>query len=105
MFYKRRLKPVFVIVLITILWSLAWAQDSNQSESMALRQIMQEMSDHMEVVTAAIAREQWSQVAAMAPLIGEHRQPPFMEKTRILRFAGTDVGTFRSFDNKTQEAA
>lgn len=105
MFYKRRLKPVFVIVLITILWSLAWAQDSNQSESMALRQIMQEMGDHMEVVTAAIAREQWSQVVAMAPLIGEHRQPPFMEKTRILRFAGTDVGTFRSFDNKTQGAA
>jgi len=102
---KHRLKPVLIIVLITTLWPLAWAEDSKQSESMALRQIMREMSDHMEVITAAIAREQWSQVVVTAPLIGDHRQPPFMEKTRILRFVGSQTGTFRTYDKKTQEAA
>lgn len=105
MINKYRLKPVLIIILITTLGSLAWAKDSKQSESMVLRQIMQEMSDRMEVITAAIAREQWSQVAITAPLIGEHRQPPFMEKARILRFVGTEAGTFRVYDNKTQEAA
>lgn len=105
MLYPYRLIICLITVAMTGFFSLARANDSGEYEPMALRTIMQEMSDKMQLVTDAIAREQWSQVAIAAPLIGDHRQPPFMEKTRILGFVGGEAGTFRSYDKKTQEAA
>ena len=105
MLYPYRLIICLVAVSMAGFYSPIWASDKKQDEVMALRTIMQEMSDKMQLVTDAIAREQWSQVAIAAPLIGDHRQPPFMEKTRILRFVGGEAGTFRSYDKKTQETA
>ncbi|MDZ7768144.1 MAG: cytochrome C [Woeseiaceae bacterium] len=66
---------------------------------------MQDMSNNMQVITAAISREDWDAVATAAPLIADHPQPPLLEKTRILRFVGANTGEFRSHDNKTKQAA
>ncbi|KAA3641310.1 MAG: cytochrome C [Proteobacteria bacterium] len=101
----HQLKPYVIAIIIASLLPVAWAEDNNKSEPMALRKIMQEMSDNMQIMTDAIAREQWHQVVTTAPLVGDHQQPPFMEKTRILRFVGADASTFRSYDKKTQQAA
>lgn len=103
--HRRRLKCYLIVMIIASLCSQAWADDSDKPEPLALRKIMQEMSENMQIITAAISREQWHKVVTTAPLVGDHPQPPFMEKTRILRFVGSDTSTFRMFDKKTQQAA
>lgn len=79
--------------------------EAEPAKPLALRGIMQELGRHMQTVALAIAREDWALVEKTAPLIGEHPQPPLLEKTRILAFVGTDVGRFKSYDHKTHEAA
>ena len=63
-----------------------------------LRSIMRE-------VVGAISRENWERVAEIAPLIADHAEPPFSEKTRILRFVGTDGARFRGYDRQLHETA
>jgi cytochrome c556 len=75
------------------------------AQPLAMRGIMQDLGRHMQTVTLAIAREDWALVEKTAPLIAQHPQPPLMEKTRILRFVGTDMGKYKSHDHKTHEAA
>ncbi len=72
---------------------------------MALRAVMQQLERDLQSVTSAIAREDWAQVAELAPGIGKHPQPPMREKMRILAWLGTGAGKFRSFDTQTHEAA
>lgn len=84
----------------------ALAESGGESgESMALRKIMREMGENMQLITDGISREEWAQVEKTAPLVADHPQPPFMEKMRILGFIGTDVATFKGHDAKTHEAA
>jgi cytochrome c556 len=75
------------------------------AQPLAMRGIMQDLGRHMQTVTLAIAREDWALVEKTAPLIAQHAQPPLMEKTRILRFVGTDMGKYKSHDHITHEAA
>ncbi|HEX5959878.1 MAG TPA: cytochrome c [Rhodanobacteraceae bacterium] len=72
---------------------------------MVLRSVMQQLDRDMQAVTAAIAREDWPRVAALAPKIGEHPAPPLGEKLRILAWLGTDAGKFRSYDTGVREAS
>ena len=78
---------------------------AESDQPLAMRGIMQDLGRHMQTVTLAIAREDWALVEKTAPLIAQHPQPPLMEKTRILRFVGTDMGKYKSHDHKTHEAA
>ena len=75
------------------------------AEPLALRAIMQELGNNMQAITDGISREDWSRVAAIAPLIADHPQPPFFEKMRILKYVGSEVATFKGYDGKTHAAA
>lgn len=104
---QRHLTPRFALSLGLTLLAVS-AQAATETElapPTALRGIMQDLGRHMQTVTLAIAREDWALVEKTAPLIAQHPQPPLMEKTRILRFVGTDMGKYKSHDHKTHEAA
>ncbi len=79
--------------------------EAEPAQPLALRGIMQDLGRHMQTVTLGISREDWALVEKTAPLIAEHPQPPLMEKARILRFVGTDIGKYKGHDHKTHEAA
>jgi cytochrome c556 len=102
-------KKILFVVLIAIssIVSLAHADDEITSsvEPLALRKIMRDMGDDMQVITDAISREDWALIVKTAPKIADHPQPPFTEKIRILAFAGTNVSKFKKFDGKTHAAA
>lgn len=94
-------------------WLLASADNVSQhsareqkssSEELVLRSIMRELDENMREVVEAISRENWERVAEIAPLIAEHPEPPFAEKTRILRFVGTDATRFRGYNRQVHEA-
>jgi cytochrome c556 len=78
---------------------------TESAQPLAMRGIMQDLGRYMQTVTLAIAREDWALVEKTAPLIAQHPQPPLMEKTRILRFVGTEMGKYKSHDHKTHAAA
>jgi cytochrome c556 len=78
---------------------------TESAQPLAMRGIMQDLGRHMQTVTLAISREDWALVEKTAPLIAQHPQPPLMEKTRILRFVGTEMGKYKSHDHKTHAAA
>lgn len=83
----------------------AWADGTGKTGPLALRKIMQDMGKNMQAITDGISREDWDMVARVAPLIADHPQPPLTEKMRILSFVGSDAGKFRSYDEKTHQAA
>lgn len=87
--------------------SLTWSQVSyaQQTEPLHLKKIMQELSQHMQSTTAAIASEDWEMVAKLAPKIGQHEEPPSSEKIRILTYLGKNASAFRNYDHQTHEAA
>jgi cytochrome c556 len=72
---------------------------------LALRGVMQGLSQHMQTLTGAIAREDWALVAKTAPLIAAHAQPNAAEHTRINAFLGANKDRFQTLDHKTHEAA
>lgn len=101
--------PITVFALsigLTLLAAGAPALAAAESaQPLAMRSIMQDLGRHMQTVTLAIAREDWALVEKTAPLIAQHPQPPLMEKTRILRFVGTNMGKYKNHDHKTHAAA
>lgn len=106
--YKRIGKTICAVgvigtVLLTAL-AMTWAAGNAEPEPLALRKIMQGQGIHMQTITDAICREDWQRVAIIAPLIAEHPQPPLAEKIRILRFVGSDVGKYKNYDKKTNQA-
>jgi cytochrome c556 len=104
---KRCLTTTFSLSLgLTLLTAGAPALAAAESDQpLSMRGIMQDLGRHMQTVTQAIALEDWALVEKTAPLIAQHPQPPLMEKTRILRFVGTNMGKYKSHDHKTHEAA
>lgn len=104
------LKRVALVVLMTILTAISSAtcgaeENDSAVKALSLRNIMQELSNNMQIVTDAISREDWEQVAGTALQIANHPQPPIAEKMRILGFAGSNVSNFKSFDKQTHQAA
>ncbi len=83
----------------------AAAEMTEPVKPLALRGIMDKLGRDLQTVTAAISREDWGKVAALAPEIAEHAEPPLTEKLRILAWVGGDAGKFRGFDGQTHEAA
>lgn len=75
------------------------------AEPLVLQKLMKDLGKHMQTITDGISREDWALVEKTAPLIGEHPQPPIMEKTRIIGFMGSKMGKFKAYDGETHEAA
>ena len=75
------------------------------AKPMALRGIMDQLGKDMQAVAGAIAREDWPAVAALAPRIADHEEPPATEKVRILAWLGTDALKFRGHDKQVEAAA
>lgn len=78
---------------------------AHASEPLALQTIMKTLGKNMQLITDGISREDWGQVAKIAPLIVDHPQPPLAEKMRIINFVGTRMGTFKAYDSATHEQA
>lgn len=96
---------VFVSVFSASACQQAWADSAIEAKPLALRKIMQDLGKNMQIITDGISREDWEMVAKVAPLIADHPQPPLAEKMRILSFVGSDMGKFKSHDEKTHRAA
>lgn len=83
------LNRVALFVLMTILTTISyatWADESDSAvKSLSSRNIMQKLSNNMQVVTDVISREGWERVAKTALQIVDHPQPPIAEKIRILQ--------------------
>ena len=83
-----------------------WAADqADKAKPLELRQIMHDLGKNIQSITDAISNEDWDKVANVAPLIGDHPQPPLTEKLRILSFLGTNAGKFKGHDDETGLAA
>lgn len=97
-----KIKTLFTVTSLLLISSTSIAQ---QTQSLHLKRVMQELSKHMQSTTDAIAREDWDMVVKLAPQIGQHEEPPATEKLRILAYLGKDAARFRGYDHQTHEAA
>lgn len=79
------LKRVALVVLMTILTAISsatWAEENDSAvKALSLRNIMQELSNSMQIVIDAIYREDWEQVAGTAPQIANHPQFATLQKS------------------------
>lgn len=91
-----------VTFLICFALSISHAQ---AAEPLELQKVMKALGKNMQIITDGISREDWELVAATAPQIAEHPQPPMTEKMRIMSFIGSDMGKFKGFDGEAHEAA
>lgn len=82
----------------------AYAEDAVPNP-MALQGVMKQLGIDMQTVTGAIAIEDWAAVAALAPQIGRHAEPPPEERARIMGWLGSEAPRFRGFDHVVHEAA
>lgn len=83
----------------------AVAQQATDARPLELRRIMQDLGSGMQSAVDAIAREDWARVAAIAPRIASHPEPPTEEKVRIITLMGAEAGRFRGFDQQSHDAA
>ena len=81
------------------------ASAAEPPQPLALQSVMQQLGRDLQAVTAAIAKEDWAEVARLAPTIARHPGPPLSEKLRILAWLGADAGRFRAFDGEVHDAA
>lgn len=93
------------IVLMTASHPTLAENSPQRAEPLVLQKVMKDLGKHMQAITDGISREDWAVVEKMAPLIGEHPQPPLSEKTRIIGFMGSNMGKFKAYDGETHEAA
>ena len=91
--------------LMAMIGATTWADDGTDNPPLALRKIMQDMDKNMHIMADAISREDWPLVERVAPLIAEHRQPPFIEKMRVMGFVGTSIGKYKAYDGSIYEHA
>ena len=78
---------------------------ASSAKPLALRNIMKDLGKNAQAITEGVSHEDWPQVEKAALLIADHPQPPLSEKMRIMSFAGTRIGKFKSYDGETHDAA
>lgn len=106
--YTFRPAPTLVGALFLVLAGAAVilrAQAAESGKPMALQGVMEELGREMQAVTAAISKEDWALVGALAPKIARHAEPPLAEKMRILAWLGGDAGQFRGLDGRVHDSA
>ncbi len=104
---KRITKLVLAAGLLLFAANSATFAESIQDvvKPLALQGIMKDLGTRMQVITDGISREDWPQIAKIAPLIADHPQPPAPEKALIMGFIGSNMGRFKGYDDVTHEAA
>jgi hypothetical protein len=90
---------------MAMIGAMTWADDSTDTPPLALRKIMQDMDKNMHSMADAISQKDWPVVERIAPLIADHRQPPLIEKIRIMGFVGTSIGKYKAYDGSVVEQA
>ena len=108
--YKRartakRIAMGAIGALMAMSGAMSWADDSAATPPLALRKIMQDMDKNMHIMADAISQKDWPLVARIALLIANHRQPPFIEKMRIMGFVGTNISKYKAYDGSIAEHA
>ncbi len=96
---------IAALVLCTASYRVLAENGKPAAEPLVLQKVMKDLGKHMQAITDGISREDWAVVEKMAPLIGEHPQPPISEKTRIIGFMGSNMGKFKAYDGETHDAA
>lgn len=91
--------------LMAMIGAMTWADDSTATPPLVLRKIMQDMDKNMHTMAVAISQKDWPLVERIAPLIADHRQPPFVEKMRIMGFIGTSISKYKAYDGSVVEQA
>lgn len=91
--------------LMAMIGAMTWADDGTDTPPLALRKIMQDMDKNMHSMADAISQKDWPLVERIAPLIADHRQPPFFEKMRIMGFVGTSFSKYKAYDGSVVEQA
>ncbi len=104
-FLRSAALAVMAAAGMTLVASFPAAAQDAPSEPLALRKIMRDMGRDMEAVTRAISAEDWDAIAALAPRLADHPQPPPGEKVRILTFLGGKAADFRAHDQRVHDAA
>lgn len=104
------INPVWATVALLSLAvsTTAYAQattGANTQKPMYLKTVMTQLNRDMQSVAGAISKEDWAEVAALAPKIASHQQPPMLEKMRILPWLGSNADKFRGFDEQVHRAA
>jgi cytochrome c556 len=104
------MKPFLAAVLAGLALMTARAHvlaepKAHATQPLELRNIMKELGRNVQTITDGISREDWLLVEKTASLIADHPQPPLAEKMRIMHFAGTSIGKFKSYDGATHDAA
>ncbi len=94
-----------LLLSLAILAPTARSQTPPAAQPLALRSIMEQLGRDLQSVVDAIAKEDWAAVAALAPKIAKHPEPPPPEKVRILSWLGADAGKFRNHDVQSHDAA
>ncbi len=101
----KRIAMGAIGTLIAMIGSMTWADDGTDTPPLALRKIMQGMDKNMHIMADAISQKDWPLVERIAPLIADHRQPPFIEKMRIMAFVGTSISKYKAYDGSVAEHA
>lgn len=79
--------------------------DHEQTKPLTLRKVMQDLGQNMQLITLAIAKEDWPMVVELAPKVAAHAAPSPDEMARIMEYLGADAAKFRSLDGQTHETA
>jgi len=103
--FRRILYAVFLIIATNYKLLAEVTPNSITDKPLALRKIMSDLGENMQVITDGISRENWKLVEKTASQIADHPQPPFVERIKILSFVGSNVNQFKGYDNKTHNAA
>ena len=101
----KRIAMAAIGTLMAMIGALTWADDGTDTPPLALRKIMQDMDKNMHSMADAISQKDWPLVERIAPLIADHRQPPFFEKMRIMGFVGTNISKYKAYDGSVVEQA
>lgn len=94
-----------IIATVLVLAGFVDARAAEKKPSNDLLAVMEQMGRNMQEVTGAISREDWALVVELAPGIARHPQPSALDKVRILKWVGTDVGKFRDYDAQVERTA
>ncbi len=104
---KNVIRNIFMISCLLSTFSshvLSQPQTEN-TESLSLQVIMQQLGTDLETITKGISQENWELVTKKAILIRDHPQASMKEKKRIKVLLGEQMSQFKTYDLKTHEAA
>jgi cytochrome c556 len=99
----HRRNPIPRIVVSACL--LFAASSTHAAEPLALKKIMKDLGNRMQIITDGISREDWSLVEKTAAQIVDQPQPTLNEKVSLLGFMGTQMWKFKAYEGEKVDTA